>query len=58
LQLDDVLGMPDPVNVPGTDREYPDWRLKLPQALEELENRADLTATFADIARVRGEPTG
>ncbi len=57
LQLDDLLGMPDPVNVPGTDREYPNWRLKLPQELEELEKRADLTAVFSDIARARAELT-
>jgi len=50
-------GMPDPVNVTGTDREYPNWQLKLPDELEELENRADLTAAFSDIDRVRAELT-
>ena len=34
LQLDDLLGMADPVNVPGTDREYPNWQRKLPLDLE------------------------
>jgi 4-alpha-glucanotransferase len=56
LQLDDLLGMPDPGNVPGTDREYPNWRLKLPEELEALETRADLAVAFADIARARGAP--
>jgi 4-alpha-glucanotransferase len=57
LQLDDLLGMPDPVNVPGTNREYANWQLKLPDELEELEKRADLTAAFFDIDRVRAELT-
>lgn len=26
--LDDLLGEPDPVNIPGTDSEYPNWRRK------------------------------
>ena len=57
LQLDDLLGMTDPVNVPGSDREYPNWRRKLPVELEELTTRADLTAAFADMARARGQVT-
>jgi 4-alpha-glucanotransferase len=58
LQLDDLLGMADPVNVPGTDREYPNWRRKLSTELEELTNRADLTAAFAGVAHARGEVAG
>jgi 4-alpha-glucanotransferase len=50
--------MPDPVNVPGTDWEYPNWRLKLTLELEELTQRADLTAAFADIARARSAAAG
>lgn len=55
LQLDDLLGMADPVNVPGTDREYPNWQRKLPVDLEVLATRADLAAVFAGIARARAE---
>jgi 4-alpha-glucanotransferase len=58
LQLDDLLGMLDPVNIPGTDREYPNWRRKISVDLEELSIREDLTAAFADIARVRDAPPG
>ena len=55
LQLDDLLGMVDPVNVPGTDREYPNWQRKMLVDLEELSTRTDLTAAFADVARARAE---
>lgn len=31
-QAEDLALEPDPVNVPGTDREYPNWRRRLPPA--------------------------
>jgi (1->4)-alpha-D-glucan 1-alpha-D-glucosylmutase len=34
IQPEDVLGMREQVNLPGTVREYPNWRRKLPLALE------------------------
>jgi len=55
LQLDDLLAMSDPVNVPGTDREYPNWQRKLPLELEALTERADLTAMFIEMSRARSE---
>jgi 4-alpha-glucanotransferase len=36
LQIEDALGERTPVNVPGTDREYPNWRRKLRDDLETL----------------------
>jgi 4-alpha-glucanotransferase len=39
VQLDDVVGETTPVNVPGTDREHPNWRRKL---------RDDVDAVVAD----------
>lgn len=36
VQLDDVLGEVEPINIPGTYREYPNWRRKLGVALEAL----------------------
>ena len=36
LQLEDWLGMTTPVNVPGTVEQYPNWRRKLTQPLEEI----------------------
>jgi 4-alpha-glucanotransferase len=37
VQLDDIGGETDPVNIPGTYREYPNWRRKLSLPIEELE---------------------
>lgn len=35
LQIEDWLEMTQPVNVPGTSNEYPNWRRKLSQPLEQ-----------------------
>jgi 4-alpha-glucanotransferase len=36
VQAEDLLGMVEPVNIPGTHGEYPNWRRKLSGSLEEL----------------------
>ena len=36
VQLDDVIGETAPVNIPGTHKEYPNWRRKLSLPLEEI----------------------
>ena len=37
LQLEDILGVTELQNLPGTDRDtYPNWRHKLPIELEDL----------------------
>jgi 4-alpha-glucanotransferase len=53
VQIDDLIGMEDPVNVPGTDREYPNWQRKLTLDVEDLETRADLDEVFAALCRAR-----
>ena len=37
LQMEDALLQREPVNVPGTTKELPNWRRKLPVALEQLQ---------------------
>jgi 4-alpha-glucanotransferase len=54
LQIEDLLGMVDPVNVPGTDREYPNWQRKLTANIEDMIIRADFDSYFTEIARARG----
>jgi 4-alpha-glucanotransferase len=53
LQIEDLLGMSEPVNVPGTDREFPNWQRKLNADLEEIASRSDLARQLAEIHRVR-----
>ncbi|MDP9014006.1 MAG: 4-alpha-glucanotransferase [Pseudomonadota bacterium] len=53
LQIEDLLGMVDPVNVPGTDKEYPNWQRKLTADIEDIETRADLDESFAQIGHAR-----
>ena len=53
LQMEDLLGMVDPVNVPGTNREYPNWQRKISADLEEIAARDDIAACLAQIDRAR-----
>jgi 4-alpha-glucanotransferase len=54
LQIEDLLGETLPVNVPGTDREYPNWQRKVSADIEDMAARTDLAAQFADIRAARG----
>ncbi|MDE2305092.1 MAG: 4-alpha-glucanotransferase [Gammaproteobacteria bacterium] len=54
LQIEDLLGMSEPVNVPGTHGEYPNWRRKLTVGLESLLERADLAEDLSAVERARG----
>jgi len=38
ISLEDLLGITDQVNLPGTVDEHPNWRQRLPIVLEELRN--------------------
>jgi 4-alpha-glucanotransferase len=53
LQIEDLLGMTEPVNVPGTFAEYPNWQRKLSASIEDMAARSDLTARLAEINRAR-----
>ncbi|MEP6548237.1 MAG: 4-alpha-glucanotransferase [Gammaproteobacteria bacterium] len=53
LQIEDLLGETLPVNVPGTDREYPNWQRKVSADLQDMAARADLAVHLQDIRRAR-----
>ena len=53
ISMEDVLGIRDQVNLPGTTHEHPNWRHRLPVSLEELKNHAALRST-ADCMRSVG----
>ena len=49
LQLEDWMEMLEPVNVPGTSDEYPNWRRKLSMTLEQLESSAHINAHLQNL---------
>jgi 4-alpha-glucanotransferase len=53
LQIEDLLGIEDPVNVPGTSSEYPNWQRKLCADIEDIAERADLAAALGEVDRAR-----
>jgi 4-alpha-glucanotransferase len=53
ISAEDLLGIRDQVNLPGTTNEHLNWRQRLPISLEDLKNQASLMAV-ADIMRSAG----
>ncbi len=53
LAMEDVLGILDQPNIPGTVQEHPNWRRRLPVALEEIVRHHRLAA-LADVMRTAG----
>jgi 4-alpha-glucanotransferase len=53
VAMEDLLGVLDQPNVPGTVHEHPNWRRRLPLALEELAHDKSLAA-LADIMTAAG----
>jgi (1->4)-alpha-D-glucan 1-alpha-D-glucosylmutase len=59
LQPEDVLEMLDQANLPGTVEEHPNWRRKLPLALERWRSEphvAELAEIMAERAMAKGAP--
>ncbi len=53
VQIEDLLGMEEPVNIPGTHTEYPNWQRKVSQTIEAMAGRADLGAHLDAINEAR-----
>ena len=53
LQLEDWMQMTQPVNVPGTSDEYPNWRRKLSQTLEQLAAQPEQLAWMQQLSQAR-----
>ena len=51
VALDDVLGVLDQINIPGTVAQHPNWRRKLPLAIEDLETHETLARVAEAFAR-------
>lgn len=44
IALDDLLGIEDQPNIPGTVQQHPNWRRRLPVGVEEIADRIDVAA--------------
>jgi 4-alpha-glucanotransferase len=47
ISLEDLLGVIDQPNIPGTVDEHPNWRRRLPLAIDEIAAAIDITALKA-----------
>ncbi len=55
ISLEDLLGMVDQPNIPGTVNEHPNWRQRLPVAVEDIAGKIDVAALRqATVARSGG----
>ncbi len=57
VQLEDLGGADAPVNVPGTHEEYPNWRLRAPLRIEDIDSDAFARAILDGVARERPRNT-
>jgi 4-alpha-glucanotransferase len=57
VNLSDVIAMTTQLNVPGTTDEYPNWRARLTQTLEEIRAGSAWPALAALMQRTRGRTT-
>jgi len=53
FQLEDLLLMSTPVNIPGTSNEYPNWRRRLTDNIDAILQRQDVLQLIADIKTAR-----
>lgn len=58
VQLDDLTEETDPINLPGTVSEYPNWRRKLSLTLEEILSDERLAEELAEFATERAAGEG
>ena len=58
VQIEDLAGMTDPVNVPGTHTEYPNWQRKVTQTALEIFDRPEVREMLGamSIARTGRNP--
>ena len=53
IQLEDMMMINKPVNIPGTSHEYPNWRRKLDRSSQELFAQSDIQQFCRDITGLR-----
>jgi 4-alpha-glucanotransferase len=60
VQIEDLIGMIDPVNVPGTDTEHANWQRKVTATLSDIFSSTDTNDILSamDAARRGINPNG
>lgn len=53
VQMEDLLGLAEQPNIPGTVAEHPNWRRRLPLSLEEIEEAPVPRAVLRAVAEER-----
>jgi 4-alpha-glucanotransferase len=53
VQLEDLIGMTDPVNVPGTHVEHANWQRKLTASAADVLTRADVVESLQSLTQAR-----
>lgn len=53
LQVEDLVGMTEPVNVPGTSHEYPNWQRKMSCTLVEMLASDRVRRVLGDVQAAR-----
>ena len=50
ISLEDLLGVIDQPNIPGTVNEHPNWRQRVPVAIDQISSAIDVAALKAATA--------
>ena len=53
MPVEDLAGLVEQPNLPGTIDEHPNWRRRLPDTTEALLDRADVTARIDALNATR-----
>ena len=54
VRLEEIFGVADQQNLPGTWQEHPNWRIKFPLTLEQMEQAPEPARLAARLNKVRG----
>jgi 4-alpha-glucanotransferase len=54
VRLEEIFGVPDQQNLPGTWQEHPNWRVKFPLSLEQMEQAPEPARLAARLNKARG----
>ena len=55
VRLEEVFGVPEQQNLPGTRQEHPNWRVKLPLTLEQMEQSPEPARLAARLNKARSQ---